>query len=386
VITQWSRKALGELLSVQNGYAFDSKYFGVKGFPLIRIRDLKVGASTETRYAGDFDAKYVVNAGDFLIGMDGEFGCYEWKGEPALLNQRVCRLQGFDHALEPRFLFYGINAHLKAIEEVTGYTTVKHLSSKQIVSIEMLVPARDEQRRIVAILDEAFEGIATAKANAEKNLQNANESFEYVLQETFDVEAKIWPAQTLGDLCDLVTDGTHNSPPYVESGVAMLDSKHIGNDFDIDDGGADKFISREIDAQLSRRCKPCAGDVLISSRGTIGKIAIVKSGQDFNIMGNMILLRFPSHVDSHFMAFYVLSRVAHIETIARGVAQKGLYLGQVREYEVPVPPLEEQRRIASKLLMLRAQSAKLSGIFHRKLSSLDELRKSLLHQAFTGQL
>ena len=101
----WSRRALGEVLSVQNGYAFDSKAFGTTGFPLIRIRDLKAGVSTETRYGAEFDSRYVVTAGDFLIGMDGEFGCYEWKGEPALLNQRVCRLQGFGEALTPRFLF-----------------------------------------------------------------------------------------------------------------------------------------------------------------------------------------------------------------------------------------------------------------------------------------
>ena len=171
----WARRILGDVLAVQNGYAFDSKAFGATGFPLIRIRDLKEGVSTETRYGAEFDPKFVVNAGDFLIGMDGEFGCYEWKGQPALLNQRVCRLQGFGQVLEPRFVFYGINAHLKAIEEVTGYTTVKHLSSKQVLGIEMPVPPRNEQRRIVAILDKAFEGIATAKANAEKNLRNARE-------------------------------------------------------------------------------------------------------------------------------------------------------------------------------------------------------------------
>ena len=71
----WARKTVGDLLSVQNGYAFDSKAFGATGFPLIRIRDLKSGVSTMTRYGAEFDSRYVVNAGDFLIGMDGEFGC-----------------------------------------------------------------------------------------------------------------------------------------------------------------------------------------------------------------------------------------------------------------------------------------------------------------------
>ena len=118
----WERKRLGDVLEVQNGYAFDSDGFNSsKGLPLIRIRSLKPGVETETRYDGEYDEKYIVRAGDLLIGMDGEFGCYEWKGEPSLLNQRVCRLQGFSGELLPRFLFYGVNDYLKAIEDVTGY-------------------------------------------------------------------------------------------------------------------------------------------------------------------------------------------------------------------------------------------------------------------------
>ena len=108
----WASTKIVDLLTIQNGFAFDSKNFSAaKGMPLIRIRDLKNGYDTETKYSGLFDKRYEVKAGDFLIGMDGEFGCYEWKGGKALLNQRVCRLQGFSERLEPRFLFYGINKY-----------------------------------------------------------------------------------------------------------------------------------------------------------------------------------------------------------------------------------------------------------------------------------
>ena len=137
----WVTKKLGDLLKIQNGYAFDSKLFSSEGdMPLIRIRDIKQGVDTETLYTGDYDVKYVVKKGDLLIGMDGEFGCYEWKGNDALLNQRVCRLQEFENQIYPRFLLYGINSYLKAIEDVTGYTTVKHISSKQIANIEFPLP------------------------------------------------------------------------------------------------------------------------------------------------------------------------------------------------------------------------------------------------------
>ena len=201
----WRITKLGELLEIQNGYAFDAKAFNsLEGMPLIRIRDLKGGAATETLYTGEYDKKYVVHAGDLLIGMDGEFGCYQWRGKPALLNQRVCRLQGFDSALLPRFLFYGVNSHLKAIEDVTGYATVKHLSSKQVLGINFSLPPLPEQRRIVGILDEAFDGIATAKANAEKNLQNARALFESHLQAVFTQRGEGWVDTALGDVCGFV--------------------------------------------------------------------------------------------------------------------------------------------------------------------------------------
>ena len=154
----WQTRKLGDVLEIQNGYAFNSKAFSSsEGMPLIRIRDLKVGTETETRFTGSYDEKYVVKAGDLLIGMDGEFGCYEWKGNPALLNQRVCRLQGFTSDLVPRFLFYGLNTYLKAIEDVTGYATVKHLSSKQILDIGFPLPPLAEQRRIASKLTDLYE-------------------------------------------------------------------------------------------------------------------------------------------------------------------------------------------------------------------------------------
>ena len=78
---RWEVKPLGDLLTFQNGRAFKSKLFGDDGMPLIGIRDLSNGFETQTRYSGEYDEDFVVNAGDVLVGMDGEFRCYEWKGD-----------------------------------------------------------------------------------------------------------------------------------------------------------------------------------------------------------------------------------------------------------------------------------------------------------------
>ncbi len=197
----WDIIKLKNILNIQNGYAFNSKEFDYeKGVQLIRIRDLKDGYNTVVKFLGVYDEKYIVKKGDFLIGMDGEFECYEWKGENSLLNQRVCRLEGFDDKLLPKYLFYGINKYLKDIEEVTSYTTVKHIYSRQINDIDFPIPPLEEQKQIVAILDKAFAAIDQAKANIEKNIENAKELFQSKLNDIFSQKGDGWEEKTLGEL------------------------------------------------------------------------------------------------------------------------------------------------------------------------------------------
>ncbi len=195
-----------------------------------------------------------------------------------------------------------------------------------------------------------------------------------------------WQTKTLGELSELITDGTHNSPEYVEAGIPMLDSKHVKDGFVIDDTKPEKFISLATDELLSKRCKPSAGDILISSRGSIGKIAIVREGQDFNIMGNMILIRLPNTINRDFTAFYLHSKVSHIESIARGVAQKGLYLNQVQDYDLPLPPLPEQQRIVAILDEAFKCIAAAAVNADKNLKNARELFESTLQSIFTDAL
>jgi type I restriction enzyme S subunit len=311
---------------------------------------------------------------------------------PAHLDNQVCSTGYFvlrpKSMVDHRYIFYYLQsasfiAEMEALQKGASYPAV---TDREVRSQEISFPPLREQERIVAILDEAFSGIATAKANTEKNIFKTRELFETTLEFAFSSSRKAWPIRTLGKLAGQITDGTHNSPPYVAQGVPMLDSKHIRNDFSIDNSEPDKFISVETDRQLAKRCKPREGDILISSRGSIGKIAIVREGQDFNIMGNMILIRLPPCINRSFAAFYLRSQVSHIESISRGVAQKGLYLSQIRAYDFPVPPESVQRQVGENLEAIAVETSRLDSLSRRKLASLETLKQSLLHQAYTGQL
>lgn len=116
---------LGELLDVTSGYAFSSERFSSeRGMPLIRIRDVMRGR-TELKFDADYDPKFMVQNGDLLVSMDGEFRVAEWQGGPALLNQRVCRVEPKPNKLDPRFLLQGTSKncpYLGAAVCLTGRT------------------------------------------------------------------------------------------------------------------------------------------------------------------------------------------------------------------------------------------------------------------------
>ena len=158
-----NRVKIGEVCEIINGFAFPSESFSsTRGTPLIRIRDLKTNAPV-TFFDGTFDSAYVVIPGDLLIGMDGEFHAYRWAGSKSLLNQRVCKLVPATSRLDPQYLYYAIQKPLNDIEATTAFTTVKHISSKDIKLIEFELPSLEEQRRIVEGLGRQISGISGVK-------------------------------------------------------------------------------------------------------------------------------------------------------------------------------------------------------------------------------
>ncbi len=153
---------ISEVAQLLNGYAFKSDNFSeFDGFPIIRIRDIKTN-STETKYNNnDYDKKYVVQNGDIIIGMDGEFNVAMWNGGEALLNQRLCMIVPNEKILK-KYLFHVIKKPLKDIENNTTFTTVKHISSKQILEIQIPLPPLTEQQKIVDELDRIQKSIESA--------------------------------------------------------------------------------------------------------------------------------------------------------------------------------------------------------------------------------
>jgi type I restriction enzyme S subunit len=168
----WKRVLLGEIATVLNGYAFKSaKFTREKGTPLIRIRDVGKD-STNTNYDSEYDKKYLVEKGDLLIGMDGDFHSGRWRGPKGLLNQRVCKVVLETEDFLISFLEYLLPGYLKAINDVTSSVTVKHLSSQSIKEIPLPSPTLNEQKRIVAEIEKQFSRLDEAVDNLKRVKSN----------------------------------------------------------------------------------------------------------------------------------------------------------------------------------------------------------------------
>jgi restriction endonuclease S subunit len=259
------------------------------------------------------------------------------------------------------------------------------------------VPPLPGQHRIVGILDKAFEGIAIAKANAEKNLQNARAIFESHLQEVFTKRGEGWEEKKLGDNSILkIIDGDRggNYPgkeDFSNDGYCLfLNTKNVRpNGFSFD---TTMFITEEKDKAL-RKGKLQRQDVILTTRGTIGNVAIFDESVKFkNIRINSGMLVFrpntdrilPSFLFEMFRSGIMKSQMTrHVS----GAAQPQLPIKTLVDFIIPVPnTLEAQRKIVASVREIDIETQRLESFYQRKLAALKELKKALLHQAFTGAL
>ena len=168
-VSKWEMVRLGDVCDVVSGYASNSKLFTTedKGKPIIRIRDVLRGYS-ETNTTEDYHENYLIRKGDLLIGMDGEFNISPWNSGDALLNQRVCKIQSTSDNLENKYLLFFLPKVLKEIENATSFVTVKHLSSKTILDIQIPLPDKKVQQLITEVLEKTRKLIAKRKEQIAK--------------------------------------------------------------------------------------------------------------------------------------------------------------------------------------------------------------------------
>ena len=286
--------------------------------------------------------------------------------------------------LNYKFLYYYCVSIVDLLNSLGTGATFKELSGSKLKEVVIPFSSLPEQQRIVALLDEAFAAIATAKANAEKNLKNARALFDSYLNAVFAKRGDGWVEGRLGEIYD-VRDGTHDSPQYQVSGYPLVTSKNLKrNGLSFDDV---RLISEEDYKKINVRSAVNKGDVLLAMIGTIGNPTLVTIEPNFAIK-NVALFKIPYGQCGAFLKYYLSSEwvISKMMNEAKGTTQKFVGLGYLRNFSINIPSLTTQYEIVERLDDLLVECNRLEAIYRQKLVAFDALKKSILHQAFTGEL
>ena len=207
----WPRKKVRETAKHSLGTMLDKAKN--KGEPKPYLRNLNVrwfdfdlSDVLEMRFLPEESARYTAVKGDVLIcegGYPGRAAIWE-QDEPIYFQKALHRVRFDEPERSKWFLYYLLAKDLDGtLKNHFNGAGIQHFTGEALAQFDVPVPPLPEQQRIVGILDEAFDGIATAKANAEKNLQNARALFESHLQSVFAQRGDGWLEESLAELCDI---------------------------------------------------------------------------------------------------------------------------------------------------------------------------------------
>jgi len=290
--------------------------------------------------------------------------------------------------LDNNYLYWWFLLSAKQIIDAGTGATVQGIKVTFLKDLKIPLPSLWEQKRIVEILDEAFEGIDQAIANTEKNIQNARELFESYLNNIFTNKGDGWEEKTLADVCEKITDGTHQTPKYFSQGFVFLSSKNVKDG--IIDWDDIKYIDLEQHKAMQKRLSPRKGDILLRKNGAgYGKGAIVDKDIVFDVYVSLAVLRPLNFITSEFLLFFINSSFAmrQFDKRIKGAGVPNLHLKEIQEVKISFPKeLVVQQKIVEKLKLLLFEVKCLERKHQQKKSSLNELKQSLLQKAFSGEL
>jgi len=289
----------------------------------------------------------------------------------------------------PAFMLYFINSPFakKQFNQRLKGIGVPNLHLEEIREVVIPFPKQKiEQQRIVAILDEAFDAIAQAKAYAEQNLRNAQELFESYLQSVFEAKGEDWEEKTLAEVSKIFGRGKSKHRP-------RNDEKLYGGMYPFIQTGNIRNCNHYITAYtqtynelgLAQSKLWPIGTICITIAANIAETGILTFDACFpdSVIGLVVNDKL---ADKNFVEYLLQFFKVKLQSLSKGSAQANINMGTFEKEFFPIPPLSEQQTIVTKLDDLSEQTKKLESIYKQKLADLEELKKFILHKAFNGEL
>ena len=378
----WQTKTLGEICTVDWGNTDLTKSAYVEGGKFLAVS----AAGCDGRIGHKEHEKYT----PVLSAIGAQCGRMFLPEEDFTAIKNTITLTPRDGTCTGRFL-YQLLTHVELPKRGAAQPFI---SKGDIQSFQVPVPPLAEQQRIVGLLDEAFEGLATAKANAEKNLQNARALFESHLQSVFTQRGPGWVENKLKSITRKIGSGATprgGGESYKDEGISLIRSLNVHDlvfkyaklAF-LDDAQADELSNVEVQPR----------DVLLNITGaSVARCTIVPDDVlPARVNQHVSIIRpIAEKLDADFLHYLLISKPYKDQLLKTGEeggsTRQAITKAQIQEFTVEYPAtLKEQKTIVAKLDAMLAETQRLARLYDRKLVALEALKKSLLHQAFTGEL
>ncbi len=391
----WEIKTLGEVYDVRDGTHDSPKYID-EGYPLITSKNLKEGVVTFDKVKFISEKDYIninkrskVNVGDVLFAMIGTIGSPTVITEEPNYAIKNVALFKVDSSQSSQFLKYYLESKVvidKMLKDANG-STQRFVGLGYLRKFEILIPPLPEQKQIVAILDQAFTAIDQAKANIEKNIENATGLFQSKLNEVFRQKGDGWESKKLREVCEGFQYGS-SSKSLSEGVIPVL---RMGN---IQNGKIDWINLKYSDnKQENKKLLLIENDVLFNRTNSpelVGKSAIYKGEMPAIFAGYLIRIRGKRNLlNNDFLNFYLNSAIAlqyGYSVMSSSVNQANINASKLKEYSIQIPDYKSQISLVKELQSIKNHLDDLIKSYSAKLESLEELKKSFLQKGFAGEL
>mgnify|MGYP000391408742 CR=1 FL=1 len=398
LVSGWTKKLIGEVCKT-----------GAGGTPLKSFKEYYEGGEIPWLLSGEVAQGEIFKSENFITqkGLEnssakmfpvntvlvamygataGQVGILRFE---AATNQAVCGILPNDRFI-PEYIYYALLSKKAELISKAAGNAQPNISQIKIRNTEIPVPTLLEQKRIVSIVDEAFEAIDIAIDNTKQNLINARELFDSYLNAIFTQKGEGWIEKKLEEVCLNITDGKHGDCNNEDnSGYFFLSAKDIKQDR-LNYEGA-RQITKEDFEENHRRTRLEPDDILITNSGTIGRTAVVmdddKTYRTTFQKSVAILKPIKEKINSEFCRYSLIAHLNEIVAISSGTAQKNLLLRDIRSHRFYMPiSIHDQKIIAARINDICQETQRLEAIYRQKLTALNELKQSILHKAFTGEL
>lgn len=378
----WDKTFYKFHLSILSGFPFKSELFDpIDGFPVIRIRDITSG-TTETFYKGDYDPDYIINKGDLLVGMDGDFTIRWWDGAPALLNQRCCSIKERPTMLR-RFLYYLLPLELNVINDLTYFTTVKHLSSSDILNSSFAIPTLNEQSTIVNFLDQKTSIIDDLIQKKLRKIELLKEHRTSIINHAVTkglnsvVRTKVSGVEWIGEIPEQWDVKKIKFIGNVFSGDS-ISSELITEDGNYPVYGGNGVLGYYSDCNFTKE---------ILSIGRVGEKCgnVHLINQPVWINDNSLVLELVDDTAELKYLFYTLI-IRDLNKLRNQNTQPLITGSLVKNEYIPFPAKTEQHQIVEYLDKKTSEIIKQVNLENRKIDLLKEYRQSLISEVVTGKI